>query len=164
MVMAFKNVSRKGCYRKVGKYVIYSSNTYVQRHNGVFATIVQKMTDKIKDCPFEIAVHWAVAAKNSLRNVYGFSPNNIVLGRNPRFQSVLNKNLSNSESFICEYIDNNLAVLLDARNARVQQQASERFQRAFCGRHPQENPYIALAIWFIIGELTYQILMDQPQS
>ena len=31
-------------------------------------------------CDLELAVHWGIAAKNSLMNVYGFSPNELVFG------------------------------------------------------------------------------------
>ena len=45
----------------------------------------------IKDvgCSVEIALSWSLAAKNSLLNVFGFSPNILVFGRNPSFPSAL---------------------------------------------------------------------------
>ena len=32
-----------------------------------------------------LAIHWCVAAKNSLENVYGYSPNQLVFARNPNY-------------------------------------------------------------------------------
>ena len=42
------------------------------------------------DCSLEIALAWAVNAKNSLHSVYGYSPNQLVFGCNPNFLSCLN--------------------------------------------------------------------------
>ena len=40
-------------------------------------------------CDSELALHWAVNAKNALMNVAGFSPFQLVLGTNPRLPSIL---------------------------------------------------------------------------
>ena len=40
-----------------------------------------------------MAVAWAVSAKNSLKNVNGFSPNQLVFGKNPNFPNVSSDNL-----------------------------------------------------------------------
>ena len=78
------------------------------------------------------------------------------MGRNPRFHSLSTTDtLSNSASYVSEYIDNNLEVLLAAHNARVQQQTSERFQRAFCGRHPTDSRYCS-------GDLVYYQRANLP--
>ena len=85
------------------------SNGLVERHNGVLANIINKITDENPDIPFELAVHWGVAAKNSLANVYGFSPNVIVFGRNPNFPSVISNNPpANSTTCISKYVADNL--------------------------------------------------------
>ena len=41
-------------------------------------------------CPLEIALAWAMNAKNYLHNVHGYSPNQLVFGRNPNLPSVIN--------------------------------------------------------------------------
>ena len=54
------------------------------------------MIDKIKDetdVSAEVALACAINAKNSLHNVYGFSPSQLVFGRNPNLPSVLNDKL-----------------------------------------------------------------------
>ena len=38
---------------------------------------------KEKKCSIEVALAGAISAKNRLQNNYGFSPNQLVLGRNP---------------------------------------------------------------------------------
>ena len=49
--------------------------------------MIQKtMNDGVHE--LELAIHWCVAAKNSLQNVYGYSPNQLVFGRNPNYPAV----------------------------------------------------------------------------
>ena len=64
------------------------SNRVCECHNVVIEDIVTKKVAEMK-CPLEIALAWAVNAKNSLHNVYGYSPNQIVFGRNPNLPSVI---------------------------------------------------------------------------
>ena len=44
-------------------------------------------------CDLELALLWAVAAKNSLKNVHGFRPNQIVFGGKLNFPTALNSKL-----------------------------------------------------------------------
>ena len=41
-------------------------------------------------CTLEVALSWAIAARNSLANFSGFSPNQLVFGRNPSLPNVFN--------------------------------------------------------------------------
>ena len=65
------------------------SNGVCERHNAVIGDMVTKIVAETK-CSLEIALAWAVNAKNSLHNVYGYSPNQLVFGRNPNLPSVIN--------------------------------------------------------------------------
>lgn len=50
------------------------SNGLCEKHNGIIADLIHKiMADS--NCDIDLAVHWGISAKNSLMNVYGFSPN-----------------------------------------------------------------------------------------
>ena len=52
---------------------------------------------KVKEdinCPWETAFVWAVNAKNSFINVSGFSPHQLVFGKNISLPSALNNKLS----------------------------------------------------------------------
>ena len=107
------------------------SNGLVERHNGLLANMMNKVQSDVEDCPLEIAVHWACAAKNSLSNVYGFSPNMIVFGRNPNYPSVLtNKPPGNNKECISEYIAKNLMAMHSARRALIEQESCEKLQCA----------------------------------
>ena len=49
-------------------------NGLIERHNAIVAYTVTK-TIEDAGCELELALSWAVAAKNSLKNVNGFSSN-----------------------------------------------------------------------------------------
>ena len=57
------------------------SNGLVERHNGVLGNTVRKMMSDKPNYSLETGFAWAIAAKNSLKNVYGFSPNHLVFGK-----------------------------------------------------------------------------------
>ena len=60
------------------------TNGMVEQHNGVTGESVFKITKKM-DWTLSIALSWAVYAKNSLQNLYGFRPNQLVFGQNLNF-------------------------------------------------------------------------------
>ena len=49
-----------------------------------------KKTLEDTHCSFEIALAWAISAKNTFHSVHGFNPNQHVFGRNPNLPSFLN--------------------------------------------------------------------------
>ena len=55
------------------------SNGVCERHNAVIWDMVTKVVEETT-CQLEIALTWAVNAKNSLHNVYGYSPNLSLVG------------------------------------------------------------------------------------
>ena len=67
------------------------SNGLCEKHNGVIGDMVAKIQAG-STCSLELAIPWAVSAKNGLSNVYGFSPNQLVFGRNVRLPDVHNNN------------------------------------------------------------------------
>ncbi|CAC5421996.1 unnamed protein product [Mytilus coruscus] len=67
------------------------SNGVVERHNAALTETINKMRES-SNLSWETAASWAVHAKNSLLNVYGNSPYQIVFGRNPNMPaSIVNK-------------------------------------------------------------------------
>ena len=78
-------------------------NGLVERHNAILGLTVAKTIEETK-CDLEMAVAWAVSAKNSLKNVNGFSPNQLVFGKNPNFPNVSSDNLPALENIIFYHI------------------------------------------------------------
>ena len=106
------------------------SNGLCERHNGILNTNVNKVMDNGVSS-LEVALSWAVAAKNSLTNVYGFSPNVLVFGRNPCFPTALvNKPPANNPTCLNDYVAENLNAMHLARQAFIQQESAERLRRA----------------------------------
>ena len=106
------------------------SNGLVEKHNGILGDMLDKVM-KDTNCCAEIALQWAVAAKNCLMNVFGFSPNVLVFGKNPSFPSVIdNRPPANNPTSVSRYLSDILNALHSARNAFIQQESSEKLQRA----------------------------------
>ena len=106
------------------------SNGLCERHNGILNNNVNRVM-KSGSYSLESAIHWAVAAKNSLVNVYGFSPNILVFGRNPNFPTTfINKPPANNPTCLSKYIAENLNAMHEARRAHIQQESAERLRRA----------------------------------
>ena len=95
-------------------------------------TVLEEMFLKTRaeaKCDFIKALQWAINAKNYLFNVHGFSPFQLVFGRNPRLPSVLIdrfpalQNISGSES-------TNLKAMQEARKAFIASESSKKIRRA----------------------------------
>ena len=106
------------------------SNGVVERHNAVIGNKVDKIIADA-DCSLEIALAWAVNAKDSLHSVYGYSPNQLVFGHNPNFPSCLNDKLPALEGTTSsEVVVKSLNALHAARKAFVENEASQKLRRA----------------------------------
>ena len=64
------------------------SNGLCERHNAIIGDNIHKIRLDV-GCSVEVALAWALCAKNCLTNVHGFSPNQLVFGRNPNLPNAL---------------------------------------------------------------------------
>ena len=64
------------------------SNGLVEKHNHILGQMILKLIAENTMDP-KLATHWAVAAKNALSTVYGFSPNILVFGMNPNLPNAM---------------------------------------------------------------------------
>ena len=106
------------------------SNGVCERHHLVLVEAMKKtMIDE--NCTAEIALAYATAAKNSLSNQGGYSPNQLVFGFNPNTPSVLHDSLPalNNECS-SEIVRKNLNANFSARQNYIQAESSERIQWA----------------------------------
>ena len=60
------------------------SSGLVERHNGVLGNTMKKIMSDKRNYSLETDVAWAIAAKFTLKNVYGFSLNQLVFGKKPQ--------------------------------------------------------------------------------
>ena len=106
------------------------SNGVVERNNQTLARMMDKIISDSQSNP-ELALCWALAAKNSLQNVAGFSPYQLAIGYNPRLPSTLHDELpalSNKPS--SKIIEENLKALHAARCAFIESENCEKIRRA----------------------------------
>ena len=73
------------------------SNGLCERHNQTLTTTLLKIKEDTK-CDFDTALAWAVCAKNSLINNNGFSPSQLVFGRNTNLPNFINNKLPAQET------------------------------------------------------------------
>ena len=105
-------------------------NGMTKRHNGILANMINKIIEDTR-CSLTTALAWAVSAKNSLSNVYGFSPNQLVFGRNPNFPSILHDDLpalgtKTSSELVAEHLN----ALHSARKSFIESEASAKLRQA----------------------------------
>ena len=65
------------------------SNGLVERHNMIIENILDKILED-QQLDLDTALSWCLNAKNSLANIHGFSPFQLVFGQNPRLPSIFN--------------------------------------------------------------------------
>lgn len=106
------------------------SNGLCERHNALIASSIHRIRLDA-GCSLEVALAWALSAKNCLANVHGFSPNQLVFGKNPNFPSVLdNKVPANNIECTSRVLELHLNTLHTARQAFIKAEASEKIKRA----------------------------------
>jgi len=117
------------------------SNGVVERHNGLLAEMVYKIVEDV-GCSVKIALCWAVNAKNSMSNVYGFSPQQLVLGYNTYCPGLDDGHISISQLEGVtngQLVADHLNAMYQAREAFIAAQNSDRLKRALKGRVYQAN-------------------------
>ena len=103
------------------------------------------MIDKVlvsTRCSRNIAIAWSMNAKNTLSNIYGFSPHFLVFGRNPMIPDVLNtENVTSLNSLTSsKVVAEHLNAMCEARKTFVELQNSDKLKRAFRERiHPSST-------------------------
>ena len=107
------------------------SNGLCERNHAVVDLMLEKIIAGDSECKLENALAWAIHAKNCLEMSAGYSPYQLVFGRNPKLPSVLHDNPPALEgttinSSFAEHLNN----LFSARKAFVKAESSEKIRRA----------------------------------
>ena len=125
------------------------SNGLLERHNFTLTEILVKTKEENK-LDWETALGWALAAKNSLHNVHGYSPYQLVYGRNPNIPSVLTDKLPALEGCTrSDIVGKHINALHASRKAFAESECSERIRRAL---RKQTRPYSGC---FVTGDKVY---------
>ena len=106
------------------------SNGLCERHNQTLTNILLKIREDTK-CDWETALAWAINAKNTLINNNGFSPAQLVYGRNPNLPTILTAQLPALETRPeSKTVATHLAALQTARKAFIAVESCEKIKRA----------------------------------
>ena len=115
------------------------SNGLVEKHNELIGDAVFKIMEDVK-CSVEIALCWAVNAKNSLQNIHGFSPYQLTFGRTPKLPSAFTDKLPALEGVThSQLIADQLNALHKARQEFIKLESSEKLRRALKARTRTHN-------------------------
>ena len=106
------------------------SNGLVEKHNDLISMTVNKIIEDVQ-CSVEIALSWAINAKNSLQNIHGFSSYQLVFGHNPNIPTVSTNNLPALEGIsTSKIIADQLNALHIARQEFIKSESSEKLRHA----------------------------------
>ena len=79
----------------------------------------------------EIALAWSLSAKNSLANVYGYSPNQLLFGKNPNLPNTLVNDLpALEETTSSKLIAEHLNALHSVRENFIKSESSAKLKHA----------------------------------
>ena len=108
------------------------SNGLVERHHTLIARNVKNIVEE-SNCRIETALAWAVNAKNSLSNINGFSPYQLLLGCNPVLPSLSNPlehPTTLEEETVSERVAEHISAMYNARKQQMAAEADEKIRRA----------------------------------
>ena len=106
------------------------SNGICESHNLTLSETVKKIKAD-RNCSWDTALCWALMDKNSMCNVNGFSPHQLVFGTNPNLPSVISDKLPALEGkSTSQHVAEHMSSLFAARKAYTEAECSERIRRA----------------------------------
>ena len=114
------------------------SNGVCERRNYLLGISVQRIMRETK-VNVHIALSWAVAAHNSLHNHNGFSPNQLVFGKNPAFPNILDSDPPALEIPTTKIIIDNQNARDAAWEGHTCRDANERIKRALLHQVREDN-------------------------
>ncbi len=126
-------------------------NGLVERHNGVVGAMISKIMEET-NVHRSIAIAWAQNAKNTLNNVYGFSPHFLVFGCNPVIPNLMNTTSlpALNSTTASKVVSDHLSAMVEARKAFVELENTDRLKRAL-----KERVYPQSTARFMSGDKVY---------
>ena len=114
------------------------SNGMVEHHNATLAKTIEKLIlEHNTRYPIDVIIAWAVNAKNSLHNCYGYTPNQLVFGHTPSLPSISTNELLAMEDSTSKLLKRHLNAIAEFRKAFIECEANEKLHRAIKSKlHP----------------------------
>ena len=93
--------------------------------------MLERLVEDYPATPEETLLAWANMAKNSMQNIYGFSPNQLVFGTNPNLPNILTDGLPALDGKTSsEVFAHHMNALHASRKAFIESESSDRIRRA----------------------------------
>ena len=106
-------------------------NGLCEKNHALVDSILERLDEDFPDTDMDTKLAWAGMAKNSLQMTYGYSPNQLVFGQNPRLPNIISDGPSAWEQeTTSEMIAKHLNALHAARKAFIQSESSSRLKTA----------------------------------
>ena len=108
------------------------SNSVCEKWVGLLKDSMRKLTSE-GEIGLKVSLGWSVAAKNGLYNKQGYSPNQLVFGKNPSFPNLMDDEWNPAiieEGYTLRIVKENLNAMHKARAIHIQQEAEEKIKRA----------------------------------
>ena len=104
------------------------SNGTCERNHAVVDLMVDKMLEDDENMNIQVALAYAVSAKNSLQNHHGFAPIQLVTGTLPNLPNILNSDLPALQPAESKLVKNHLDAMTAARMALAHFTLSRKFR------------------------------------
>ncbi len=133
------------------------SNGLLERHNQTLTEIILKVKRENR-CDWHTALDWALMAKNSMLNVHGYSPYQLVFGQIPNLPSVLVDKLPALEgTTVSAKVGEHISALHASRKAFTEAESSEQIRRELRKQlRPTDDMYVT-------GDKVYYKRADCPE-
>ena len=106
-------------------------NGLCEKNHALIDTILERLDEDYPDVDLPTKLAWAGMAKNSLQMTYGWSPNQLVFGQNPRLPNIISEGPPAWEdSTVSEKVAKHLNTLHGARKAFILSENSSRLKTA----------------------------------
>ena len=111
-------------------------NGLCEKNHATIDNILERLDEDFPEMDLETKLAWANLAKNTMKNVYGFSPNQLVFGRNPNLPVVETTGLPAWEKVEPngESLRRHLKALNRARIAFVKAEAATKVKKALLAK------------------------------
>ena len=109
------------------------SNGVCEKWVGLIKNSIRKLKEEEANIGLKMSLSWSVAAKNALYDQKGFSPNQLVFGRNPAFPNMMGElnPAMVEEGNEMQMVRDNLNAMHKSRIIHVQQEAEAKIKKAF---------------------------------
>ena len=119
-------------------------NGLCERNHAVIDTMLIRLKIDNPGTNLSVLLKWANLAKNSLFNVHGFSPNQLVFGKNPNLKITSEGTPASLSKVSTEILSDHLRYLKSAREAYIKSESCERIRRALAHKmRASEEKYFA---------------------